>query len=140
LNELWETLGFGELRRVFRKTRHRIDVEALMRVMVFNRLCDPESKLGVLRWMETVAMPGIEVESITQRLSAADSELSPERAIAHLQRIQHHRIRINLAAQSVAGISRLSKNHDRLFAALKLKNPTQPLQLPLLWCTFFNHG
>ena len=29
LNELWETLGFGELRRVFRKTRHSIDVEAL---------------------------------------------------------------------------------------------------------------
>ena len=67
LNELWETLGFGELRRVFRKTRHTIDVEALIRVMVFNRLCDPESKLGVLRWLETVAMPGIEVESITHQ-------------------------------------------------------------------------
>ena len=67
LNELWETLGFGELRRVFRKTRHRIDVEALIRVMVFSRLCDPESKLGVLRWLETVAMPGIEAESITHQ-------------------------------------------------------------------------
>ena len=67
LNELWETLGFGELRRVFRKTRHSIDVEALIRVMVFNRLCDPESKLGVLRWLETVAMPGIEAESITHQ-------------------------------------------------------------------------
>lgn len=64
LNELWETLGFGDLRRVFRKTRHDIDVEALLRVMVFNRLCDPESKLGVLRWLETVAMPGIDIESI----------------------------------------------------------------------------
>ena len=67
LNELWESLGFGELRRVFRKTRHRIDVEALIRVMVFNRLCDPESKLGVLRWLDTVAMPGIEVETITHQ-------------------------------------------------------------------------
>ena len=67
LNELWETLGFGELRRVFRKTRHSIDVEALIRVMVFNRLCDPESKLGVLRWLETVAMPGIDAESITHQ-------------------------------------------------------------------------
>lgn len=67
LNELWESLGFGELRRVFRKTRHSIDVEALIRVMVFNRLCDPESKLGVLRWLETVAMPGIEVESINHQ-------------------------------------------------------------------------
>jgi len=57
LHELWKTLGFGELRRVFRGTRHQIDVEALVRVMVFNRLCDPESKLGVLRWLETVALP-----------------------------------------------------------------------------------
>jgi len=67
LNELWESLGFGELRRVFRKIRHSIDVEALIRVMVFNRLCDPESKLGVLRWLDTVAMPGVEVESITHQ-------------------------------------------------------------------------
>jgi len=57
LHELWKKLGFGELRRVFRGTRHQIDVEALVRVMVFNRLCDPESKLGVLRWLETVALP-----------------------------------------------------------------------------------
>ena len=67
LNELWESLGFGELRRVFRKTRHSMDVEALIRVMVFNRLCDPESKLGVLRWLDTVAMPGVEVETITHQ-------------------------------------------------------------------------
>lgn len=25
--------------------------------MVFNRLCGPQSKLGVLRWLETVALP-----------------------------------------------------------------------------------
>ena len=67
LNELWESLGFGELRRVFKKTRHSIDIEALIRVMVFNRLCDPESKLGVLRWLDTVAMPDVEVESITHQ-------------------------------------------------------------------------
>ena len=67
LNELGETLGFGELRRVFRKTRHCIDIEALLKVMVFNRLCDPESKLGVLRWLETVAIPGIDAKSITHQ-------------------------------------------------------------------------
>ena len=34
-------------------------VEHAIRVMVFNRLCDPESQLGVLRWLETVgARPG----------------------------------------------------------------------------------
>lgn len=67
LNELWKSLGFDGLRRVFRKTRHAIDVEALLRVMVFNRLCDPESKLGVLRWLETVAMPGMDTAAITHQ-------------------------------------------------------------------------
>ena len=64
LTELWNSLGFDRLRKVFRPTRHTIDVEALIRVMVLNRLCDPESKLGVLRWLETVTLPGIMAESI----------------------------------------------------------------------------
>jgi transposase len=64
LTELWNALGFDRLRKIFRRTRHAIDVEALIRVMVLNRLCDPESKLGVLRWVETVALPGVMAESI----------------------------------------------------------------------------
>ena len=67
LTELWKSLGFSELRRTFRKTRHAIDVEALIRVMVFNRLCDPDSKLGVLRWLQTVALPDIDLKSITHQ-------------------------------------------------------------------------
>ena len=86
LNELWETLGFGELRRVFRKTRHAIDVEALIRVMVFNRLCDPESKLGVLRWLETVAMPGMDIESITHQhlLRSMDALMDHQTEVDHV--------------------------------------------------------
>jgi len=57
-------LGFDGLRKVFCHTRHSIDVEALIRVMVFNRLCDPDSKLGVLRWLETVALPGTSLQAI----------------------------------------------------------------------------
>ncbi|MCY0856014.1 IS1634 family transposase [Cupriavidus sp. D39] len=64
LSELWHELGFDGLRRVFRRTRHAIDVEALVRIMVFNRLCDPESKLGVLRWLETVGLPGLSIEAV----------------------------------------------------------------------------
>ncbi len=67
LTELWKELGFGELRRVFRKTRHTTDIEALIRVMVLNRLCDPDSKLGVLRWLETVALPEVDVAAITHQ-------------------------------------------------------------------------
>ena len=67
LTELWKSLGFSELRRVFRRTRRTTDVEALIRLMVLNRLCDPESKLGVLRWVQTVALPDFGPKAVTHQ-------------------------------------------------------------------------
>lgn len=60
-------MGFDGLRKVFCPTRHSIDVEALIRVMVLNRLCAPNSKLGVLRWLEIVALPGTSLQSIAHQ-------------------------------------------------------------------------
>ena len=64
-----------ELNRALRSGRRSVDAEALLRVMIFNRLCDPDSKLGVLRWLETVVMPGVDTEGIThqQLLRAMDA-------------------------------------------------------------------
>lgn len=60
LHELWKDLGFDRaLGRALRSGRREIDAEALIRAMVFNRLCAPDSKLGCLRWLETVAMPAM---------------------------------------------------------------------------------
>ena len=60
LHELWKDLGFDRaLRRALRSGRRGFDAEALIRAMVFNRLCAPDSKLGCLRWLETVAMPAM---------------------------------------------------------------------------------
>ena len=83
LTELWKELGFSDLRRVFRRTRHTIDVEALIRIMVLNRLCDPDSKLGVLRWTQTVALPDIEVKEIThqQLLRSMDALMDNQDAV-----------------------------------------------------------
>ena len=83
LTQLWNSLGFTELRKVFWRTRHSIDVEALLRVMVFNRLCDPESKLGVLRWLDTVTLPGISTRNIQhhQLLRAMDALVDHQSAI-----------------------------------------------------------
>jgi transposase len=64
LTAIWEQLGLDQLRKVFGKGRHGFDIEAVIRVMVFNRLCDPESKLGILRWLKGVAFPGIDVSEI----------------------------------------------------------------------------
>jgi transposase len=82
LQALWEQLGFDELRRLFRNRRRSFDVEQLLRVMVFNRLCDPGSKLGVIRWLDTVSMPKLTMQEIshTQLLRAMDDwvELEPK--------------------------------------------------------------
>ena len=57
LSELWRSLGFDDLARAWRKSKTETDVLGCLRLMVFNRLCDPGSKLGVLRWLDTVALP-----------------------------------------------------------------------------------
>ncbi len=70
LTSLWQELGFGvAFRRLLRRAHPSFDAERLLRVMVFNRLCDPESKLGILRWLEGAVVPGMTPETVThQRL------------------------------------------------------------------------
>jgi transposase len=86
LTALWQRLGFGDaFRRVLRNGRSSFDCERLLRVMVFNRLCDPSSKLGVMRWLEGARVPGVDATSVThQRLLRAMDTIA-ERADA-LQR------------------------------------------------------
>jgi transposase len=67
-----------------------------------------------------------------QRLKATDSDLSPERALEQLQRLQQHQVRLSSSAQPISGISRLTETHERVFAALNLKKPEKPQQFPLL--------
>jgi transposase len=55
--QLWRSLGFEDLASAWRSSRTEVDVLGCLRAMVFNRLCDPGSKLGVLRWLQTVALP-----------------------------------------------------------------------------------
>jgi hypothetical protein len=57
LCELWRSLGFDDLALAWRRSKSEVNVLSCLRLMVMNRLCDPGSKLGVLRWLETVALP-----------------------------------------------------------------------------------
>lgn len=69
LTALWKELGFADAFRRILRPRHQFDAERLLRVMVFNRLCDPESKLGISRWLEGALVPEVAPESVThQRL------------------------------------------------------------------------
>ena len=69
---LWKDMGFDRaLGRALRSGKRKLDVEALVRAMVFNRLCDPDSKQGCLRWLKTVAMPAMPGEVTHQKLLRA---------------------------------------------------------------------
>jgi hypothetical protein len=83
LHELWRDLGIDTaLNRAMRSSRRDIDAEALIRVMVFNRLCDPTSKLGCLRWLDTVAIPAMP-ETVTHQhlLRAMDALMDHAEAV-----------------------------------------------------------
>lgn len=68
LHTLWHELGLADaFRRVLRRHRRQFDAEHLLRVMVFNRLCDPESKLGILRWLEGARVPQIDSSAVTHQ-------------------------------------------------------------------------
>jgi transposase len=83
LDALWHELGFNGLGAVFRRARFTTAVEHAIRVMVFNRLCDPESKLGVLRWLQTVSMPGVEVDKLNHQhlLRSMDALMDHQQAV-----------------------------------------------------------
>jgi hypothetical protein len=55
--QLWLSLDLEGLSLAWRGSKCEVDTLGCLRTMVFNRLCDPASKLGVLRWLETVALP-----------------------------------------------------------------------------------
>jgi hypothetical protein len=83
LTELWRSLGFDALATIFRRTKHEINIEALIRLMVINRLCDPESKLGVLRWLQTVALPDLAIKTVEHHhlLRAMDALVDHHEAV-----------------------------------------------------------
>ena len=92
LDQLWRETGFDCLAGVFRRARFSTAVEQAIRVMVFNRLCDADSKLGTLRWLQTVSMPGVDPAKLTHQhlLRSMDALMDHQQAVddcvAHLLR------------------------------------------------------
>jgi transposase len=83
LHQLWQELGFDRLHGVFRRARYTAPVEQAIRVMVFNRLCDADSKLGALRWLQTVALPDVDAKVITHQhlLRSMDALMDHQAAV-----------------------------------------------------------
>jgi transposase len=92
LDQLWREIGFDCLAGVFRSARFSKAVEQAIRVMVFNRLCDADSKLGTLCWLQTVSIPGVDTSKLTDQhlLRCMDALMDHQQAVddcvAHLLR------------------------------------------------------
>ena len=74
IEALWERLGIGPaLRAAAEADSCRVPYERLLLAMTANRLCEPESKLGVWdRWLSKVFMPTCEGLKLPQMYEAMD--------------------------------------------------------------------
>jgi len=65
LIEIWKELKIATiLKQKADGSGQSFDLEAHIRLMVINRLCDPRSKLAVLQWVEGVYLPGLDRDKI----------------------------------------------------------------------------
>jgi len=74
IEALWEQLGIGkEFRDICKAKKIKVPYERALLAMVANRLCEPESKLGVWdRWLSKVYLPSCESLKLEQMYEAMD--------------------------------------------------------------------
>ena len=74
IEALWERLGLGkELRDICKAKKIKVPYERALLAMVANRLCEPESKLGVWdRWLSKVYLPSCDSLKLEQMYEAMD--------------------------------------------------------------------
>ena len=65
LLQFWKHLKSGTiLHQKARRRGYKFDMEAHIRLLVLNRLCDPCSKFPPLEWVQGVYLPGIDPEQV----------------------------------------------------------------------------
>jgi transposase len=74
IEALWERLGIGkEFRDICEARKIKVPYERALLAMVANRLCEPESKLGVWdRWLSKIYLPSCESLKLEQMYEAMD--------------------------------------------------------------------
>ena len=74
IEALWERLGMGKiLREIAQQSGCHVPYERALLAMTANRLCEPESKMGVWnRWLKKVYLPTCEELKLDQMYEAMD--------------------------------------------------------------------
>jgi hypothetical protein len=75
--------GLRRLAAVFRRARYTTPVEQAHPRDGLQPAVRPESKLGVLRWLQTVSMPGVDADKLThqQLLRSMDALMDHQDAV-----------------------------------------------------------
>ena len=113
--------ALADIERGFRVLKSEIEIAP-----VFHRLPDRIRAHAMLCFMALIVY-----RVMRQRLKLANSDLSPEKALAQLRRIQRHSVSINQTTP-ISGISIINTQQAAVLAALSLKKPTQDTQMSLL--------
>lgn len=113
--------ALADIERGFRILKSEIDIAP-----VYHRLPERIRAHAMLCFMALIVY-----RVMRHRLKLAQSDLSPERALAQLRRIQRHRISIN-RGKPISGISSINTEQAAALAALNVKKPTQDPQMSLL--------
>jgi transposase len=113
--------SLADIERGFRVLKSEIEIGP-----IYHRLPDRIRAHATICFMALILY-----RVLRTRLHASDTHLSPERALAKLRHIQHHRITLN-ESEPVAGLSSINKEQIEILAALTIKKPSLNTQLTLL--------
>ncbi len=113
--------ALADIERGFRVLKSEIEIAP-----VYHRLPDRIRAHAQICFMALIVY-----RVMRQRLKQAKSDLSPERALAHLRKIQRHKVRIN-QAEPMEGVSTISDAHAQVFNALRVNKPIKNEQMSLL--------
>jgi transposase len=113
--------ALADIERGFRVLKSEIDIAP-----VYHRLPQRIRAHAMLCFMALILH-----RVMRQRLKLAQSEFSPEQALAQLRRIQRHSVSINRAAP-VTGVSTINNQQANTLAALNVKKPVADAQMSLL--------
>ena len=74
IESLWEKIGIGKtLRKITKNKKSKVPHERALLAMTANRLCEPDSKLGVWdRWLSTVYLPSCNPLNLKNMYEAMD--------------------------------------------------------------------
>ena len=121
IEALWNRLGIGEiLREKLRQKKRALEYERALLAMTANRLCEPESKLGVWdRWLSKVYLPSCEGLLLRQMYEAMDFLYAEARAVE--EAVFFHTADVTNAAQLRAAVDAAVGvgNPPRLTAAIR---------------------